>query len=117
MSTPLVFKQFSDQLADPNSYFSRLGAKGSRKIIVESISMLSYATKKNHLKDTALVQFKAEEMSNLGVISNVKEYQATIVFEYDGIPKDPTQQFINHNGFKVTSYQVVPFDEGNKDEQ
>lgn len=117
MSTPQVFMQFQQQLSNPDSYFNRLGAKGSRKIVIESISMLNYATDKNNLKDTALIQFKAQEVSNLNVVDSTKEYQATIVFQYNGIPKEPLQQFINHNGFQVTSYQVVPFNQGVNDDK
>jgi type IV secretory pathway component VirB8 len=117
MASPTVYAQFNAQLSAPDSYFSRLGARGSRKVLIESISMLNYATKTNGLSNTALVQFKSREVSNLGVVNNIKEWQATVVFKYKGIPKDPIQQFINHNGFKVTSYQVVPFNQGVSNDQ
>ena len=115
MANTTVFNQFEEQLSDPQGYFTRLGAKGSRKIVVESVSLLQLSSKLDP-NSTAMVRFRSEEHNNSGIVSNVKQWQATVVWKYNGTPSNLIQQFINYNGFQVISYNVVPFDQGEKND-
>lgn len=100
MSNDAVFKEYSNDLVT-NQVAKNLGNDGTIKVKIESIQFLP---NKNNF---AIIRFQLTQTSNN--IESSKEEQVMMSWKYRGLPENADQQFINYDGFTVTSYDKTNF--------
>jgi type IV secretory pathway component VirB8 len=101
MSSDAVFKEYSNDLVT-NQVAKNLGDDGIIKIKIESIQFLP---NKNNF---AIVRFRLTQTANN--IETSKEEQIMMSWKYTGLPENTDKQFINYDGFTVTSYDKTNFE-------
>ena len=108
-ATPSVYNRYAEHIGS-SDLLKKLGTKGYRQVVVNYIQLVNSTKNAGQLnpKNEAIVTFSVMDKLYSGQVQSKTTYQAIVTWAYKGLPRTPQQQFMNFDGFTVTSYQVTP---------